>query len=188
MGNGVGRFRARIVGPMTIGLGAAITGAVFSGLVAFIGASIGLGLPRSLLAGMLSLGALAWYARGHYPIPWGRAGVQANRDLASRRRAGLLYFGGVLGPGILTVMSTPLVWVGVAFCLAGGVVWGVLYGMSFGFGRSVLGLVVASIKGRDLDAGQLTDHVLGMKSRVRWVGLATAVACVGLAVGTMSAL
>jgi hypothetical protein len=51
---------------------------------------------------------------------------------------GGLIFGGLLGVGVLTKVTTPLVWVGVAASFAAGsAAWGLAYGAGFGFGRSV---------------------------------------------------
>jgi hypothetical protein len=90
-----------------------------------------------VLLAILALGLSAgWHVRGAPRVPAGRYGKQARRKYVGMR-LGKLYFGSVLGTGILTELSTPLVYGGL---MLAAVVWspGSLgYGVGFGLGRSV---------------------------------------------------
>jgi len=59
--------------------------------------------------------------------------------VARARRTGSFAYGIVLGTGILTIVSAPAVWLGLACCLAiGNAAWGAVYGVSFGTGRALV--------------------------------------------------
>jgi sulfite exporter TauE/SafE len=81
--------------------------------------------------------AFIWYVRptsALLPTPKN----QLNRRHVEVPLAGAALFGAVLGIGFLTVVSTPLVWTGLAAAsLSGSARTGCLYGMAFGLGRSV---------------------------------------------------
>jgi hypothetical protein len=90
---------------------------------------------------VLALGAIlsmVWYL---YPnLVW----LPSPRKQVARHPAvylvgtGGLIFGGLLGMGVLTKVTTPLVWVGAAASFAAGSApWGFAYGAGFGLGRSV---------------------------------------------------
>ena len=79
--------------------------------------------PLHGLALAALLGALVWHVCGRHRIPWGRESVQARRPTAERGWPGLLYFGALLGVGLLTEMATPLVLAGAVMAAAQGVLW-----------------------------------------------------------------
>ena len=137
---------------------------------------------------VLAVGAILsvlWYL---HPNP---AWLPSPRKQVARHPAvyvvgtGGLIFGGLLGVGVLTKVTTPLVWVGVAASLAAGsAAWGFAYGAGFGVGRSVQMFIEYYLPESDPAArlhrtmgrqGQLY-RVLGLL-----VGLATLVRAVTLA-------
>jgi sulfite exporter TauE/SafE len=81
--------------------------------------------------------AFIWYIRPTsvlLPTPK----KQLNRRHVEVPLAGAALFGGVLGIGFLTTVSTPLVWTGLAAAsLSGSARTGCMYGTAFGLGRSV---------------------------------------------------
>jgi hypothetical protein len=79
--------------------------------------------PLHGLALAALLGALVWHVCGRHRIPWGRESVQARRPTAERGWPGLLYFGALLGVGLLTEMARPLVLAGAVMAAAQGVLW-----------------------------------------------------------------
>lgn len=63
---------------------------------------------------------------------------QVNRRYAAVPLAGSALFGAVLGVGLLTLITTPLVWAGAVAVLAtGSAAAGVLYGIGFALGRTL---------------------------------------------------
>ncbi len=82
-----------------------------------------------------------WHGLGRRSFPGDRHALQANRRLASRGPVGLIYFGGLLSVGLLTEMTTPLVYGGVSFCLWAGPTVGALYGGGFALGRAVPAMI-----------------------------------------------
>ena len=143
-----------------------------------------LGRPSALL--LLAVAALAWaclwYLRGRYRLPGGREAVQANRDLAIRGPAGMLYFGALLGVGLLTEMSTPLVYAGAALSLSQGLGWGALYGVGFGLGRSAPALAAALIPRRDVNPAAIARVMVSTnRKRSRWLGLVVSAGAFALA-------
>jgi hypothetical protein len=164
------------------------TGAVVAAVAtygAFGGIGSALGRPSLLL--LLAVAALAWaslwYLRGRYRLPGGREALQANRNLAARGPAGMLYFGGLLGVGLLTEMSTPLVYAGAALSLSQGLWWGALYGVGFGLGRSAPALAAALIPRRDISPAAIARAMASTnRERSRWLGLATSAGALAFAV------
>jgi hypothetical protein len=82
-----------------------------------------------------AVGSACWYA-----VPALRwlpsTNRQVRRSVALIPLVGAVVFGGVFGAGILTVVVTPLVWIGLAVTfLSGSVVWGATYGAAFALGR-----------------------------------------------------
>jgi hypothetical protein len=120
--------------------GAAAAGAVTYGAVALAGHLAGMGglpLGPALVAASGAFLA-AWYGwrRTRRPMAGGR---QISKRLARARRVGPLAYGAVLGTGVLTIVSTPAVWLGLACCLAiGNPAWGAAYGATFGGGRALM--------------------------------------------------
>lgn len=96
--------------------------------------SIRLGVAISVA----SLASLAWYLRPDPTwLPSPRRQV-ARIPITVAPVKGALIFGTVLGVGLLTKITTPLVWLGLAATIArGSPFWGFAYGSAFGVGRSV---------------------------------------------------
>ena len=91
--------------------------------------------------------------------------------------AGRAYFGALLGTGILTEMSTPLVWSGLIYSVAAGLPAAALYGMGFGFGRSAPALAAIPAHKRPVDYGAVAVSVLWVIRRpLRYVGIVAAAA------------
>jgi hypothetical protein len=65
-----------------------------------------------------------------------RSGWQTNRRLATETRLGRLYFGSMLGFGVATYMTTPLVYALVLYAVTVHLPVAVLAGIGFGLGRS----------------------------------------------------
>ena len=123
-----------------------------------------------------------WYLRQLVRVPLGRDSRQSNRHFASRGVLGQIYFGGVLGVGLLTQMSTPLVYAGALLSLANGPMWGGVYGVGFGLGRSVTPWIGA-MKGEFEAPHRVSMFLIEGRSRMRWPG----VAVVGLSMACLVA-
>lgn len=106
------------------------------------------------------------------PIP--PSGRQISKRLARSGSLGAFAYGAVLGAGILTVVSTPAVWLGAGLSLfTGAWRWGVLYGAAFGAGRSLL-LITTYITGDSADpeiALRIVEKDLSPRSANRLLGI-----------------
>jgi hypothetical protein len=167
---GGGRLRNRIVTALLFAGGAAFVGAATHGLWGSLGAMIPFSLAVAI-AFSLALASLVWYVRRSAIFPFSRQGAQANREWARSRPFGPLYFGGVMGIGLLTAISTPLVYVGVATSIALGSFWGLLYGGGFGIGRAVPAFVGSLVGGRLSPTKVANDISIEFQSRARSAGL-----------------
>ncbi len=128
------------------------------------------------LAAAMYAAAGIWHASARNGFPHDRSGIQANRQLV-RGLAGRAYFGALLGTGILTEMSTPLVWSGLIYSVAAGLPAAALYGMGFGFGRSAPALAAIPAHKRPVDYGAVAVFVLWVIRRpLRYVGIVAAAA------------
>ncbi len=160
-------------------LGAAYTlGAVLGG-VASIGVISGVCavLPPVLRVGVASAVtayALAWHARGARTFGGSRSGRQANRRWAQQTRFGRFYFGAVLGFGVLTYMTTPLVYAGWLYAAAVGLPASLLAGVGFGLGRSRPIATGLAARGRMSPAGA-ADFFSGLTRHHRIMGCGLAV-------------
>jgi hypothetical protein len=112
---------------------------VIYGAAASAGQAIG---AASMPAGPVLVAASGMFLAAWYG--WRRTrsvafrGRQISKPLARARRTGPFAYGIVLGTGILTIVSTPAVWLGLGCCLAiGSALWGAVYGVSFGTGRAL---------------------------------------------------
>jgi hypothetical protein len=156
--------------------------AVFTGAAVATGAltNLGWGLLGEIgrldalwfaLAFVLLVASVAWYAKRGITFPFARQGAQANREWARWPAFGLFYFGGLMGIGILTAMSTPLVYAGVAMSLALGPLWGVLYGAAFGIGRSIPAFVGAALGPSIVPESVASGISIRFQSEARVIGL-----------------
>lgn len=106
---------------------------------------------------------------------------QARRELVERARLGAVAFGATLGVGWLTVIVTPYVWLGLAASIASGsVLWGGLYGASFGAGRTAQ-LFVHWMRGADDPTDVVVRTVVAQIRVSQIIGLAG-----GAAIGAAS--
>src|SRR5262249_16830988 len=123
--------------------GAFTAGAVVAAAaVITIFGAVGQFLPSrecAILALVAYIAAWRWHLSNRWRFPGDRRGVQANKHLV-RGIGGRLYFGALLGAGIVTEMSTPLVSTGIFYGLAGGALVVVCYGFGFGLGPCAPGL------------------------------------------------
>lgn len=141
----------------------------------------------SLLSGIGFLASaillLAWYlSQGRQPRA--STGRQINRRLAQSGGMGAFAYGVVLGVGLLTVVATPAVWLGLGLSLLlGSWAWGLAFGVGFGSGRSAA--VAAELFSRsERDIGmRVLERQLSRSSPIRFVGVATGVGL--LAVGSL---
>jgi hypothetical protein len=112
------------------------------GFYAALGATGGILPIASAAVGTIVLAAacawaLVWYA---YPAPGllPSPRKQLNRRYVEIPVAGAALFGAVLGVGVLTSITTPLVWAGALAVLAtGSAAAGALYGLGFALGRTL---------------------------------------------------
>jgi len=115
-----------------------------------------------------------WHARSRYRFPLQRRGIQANKALV-RGKPGLLYFGALLGTGVITEMATPLVWTGALFAASSGISAAAGYGIGFGLGRSAPALAAIALGPLLTDYGSLAAFiVVETRQRLRVVGFAGA--------------
>jgi hypothetical protein len=151
------------------------TGACTAGLLGYTALSLVGGLAGRRLAvpvaALAFLLCLWWYARNFYRVPFGRSSVQANKALI-RGWLGVVYFGALLGVGLLTEMSTPLVWAGALYSVAVGPGAAATYGIAFGLGRSTPAIAGGFLGPRVRDHHHVGLFVvIDLRSRLRWVGL-----------------
>jgi hypothetical protein len=121
-------------------LGACVAGGVFYGALGLLGAVMP-GTSRTLASNVLGAGlllGLLWHAfRGDQLFPWPRR--QIRREMAHHPRYGMVVYGAVLGVGVLTLVTTPLVWVGaLGVVTSGSPIVGAVYGLGFGLGRAAV--------------------------------------------------
>lgn len=167
-------------------VGAVSAGGLAYGAVGQVGHVLGLwklpiGLPLFLASG-LALGA--WYYRKQQQ-PSASQGRQISKRLARASGIGPLAYGAVLGVGLLTIVSTPAVWLGLVCCLGlGRAASGVVYGMSFGAGRALVLVRDSRQVGRGAPE-QIVLHVLRRqldpKSSFPWYGMLAGVTMIGVA-------
>lgn len=116
-----------------------------------------------------------WHWRGRGRFRFNRQSVQANKVLARRGQRGLVYFGGLLGVGLLTEMSSPLVWAGFVYAATSGIRAAAAYAVGFAFGRATPTLAAAANVGADLPPGVIAPFiVVDLRRYTRWLGVATA--------------
>jgi hypothetical protein len=141
--------------------------------------------PVALAAAFaLFLGSAAWHLRGVARFPLGRQGVQANRARVQRGRGGVLYFGAILGTGLITAMATPLVYAGAVMAIYAGPARALAYGASFGIGRSVPALMGALLASRDTDPSHIVNSLMVPNLRkYRVTGVLTGLLGVGVLLG-----
>jgi hypothetical protein len=133
----------------------------------------------ALAAAALAVFALAWHLRGGGGFPFDRSGVQANREWATSTRLGRVYFGYLLGLGVITHLTTPLVYALLALSAATGWQVALALGAGFGLGRSLLAVAGAVLVERGGDPGDVSTRIITPGALDRWVGVLGAVVVVG---------
>lgn len=165
--------------------GAVVAGASLYAIVGIAGLVPG---ARSFLLALgiaLALLSSLWHLSGRDSFRGDRQRFQAKRSWVNRGRAGLFYFGAVLGVGLLTEMSTPLVYAGAALAAASGPLAAAAYGVGFGLGRSVPPWVAVAMGDRAVPA------VVGLAfiengHRLRWLGALTGGSASLIALGSLT--
>jgi hypothetical protein len=155
-------------------VGACVAGGGFYGALGLLGAVLP-GTSRTLagrvFAGGLLLGLL-WHAfRGDQLLAWPRR--QIRREVAHHPRYGMVVYGAVLGVGVLTLVTTPLVWIGaVGVVSSGSPLIGLTYGVGFGLGRAaVLGAQYTLQRARSDRGSPALPHQTGVIRVVGAVGM-----------------
>lgn len=152
----------------------------FYGLLGVVGSAV-YAAYLAPAAVALYLYALYWHLWRRVVVPFGRSSVQANRDLV-RGTPGLVYFGALLGHGLLTEMASPLVWAGAGFAVVGGAWAGLGYGIGFGIGRSATALAGIPFGPQVSDYGRVAGFINGrLRQWLRPVGVVAAALGVALA-------
>ena len=131
---------------------------------------------------MLAVLALIWHLSGRTGFPFDRSGVQANREWAMSTRVGRVYFGYLLGVGVVTHQTTPLVYALLALSAAAGWQAALALGIGFGLGRSLLAVAGAVMVDRGGDPGEISTRILTPGAVDRWVGAVSAIAVVAVAI------
>jgi len=171
-----GRRGQAFTAAMLFSVSASAAGAFVFGICGVIGGIWPLGVTGAYLAALAYAGAAAWYATGRRVVPFGRVAVQTSRTASYRGRGGIAYIGIVLGAGLLTEMSTPLVWCGALAAVAMGLPWAAAFGGVFAIGRSIP-LLVAASRPRPLSPAIVLDFMIRRLPGVfRWPGFLTAAA------------
>ncbi len=164
--------------------GAVIAGALTYWTVGLLGLMPGHSLFL-ILALVLLLYSAYWHAAGRSNVPMGRERFQARRDWVRRGRRGLVYFGAVLGVGLLTEMSTPLVYAGAALSAGTGGFRGLAYGIGFGLGRAMPAWAGAVV-GQRFPPGKVGLAFIENYRRLRWVGVLASLTGVMLIGGSLA--
>ena len=128
---------------------------------------------------MLAVLALAWHLSGRVGFPFDRSGVQANRGWAMSTRLGRVYFGYLLGLGVITHLTTPLVYALLALSAAAGWQAALALGIGFGLGRSLLAVAGAVLVDRGGDPGEISTRIITPGTLDRWVGVLGGVVVLG---------
>lgn len=129
----------------------------------------------ALTAIPLFLVSFRWHWRGRSRFHFSRQSVQANHELARRGRRGAAYFGGLLGVGVLTEMSSPLVWTSLVYAAVTGVSTAASYAVGFALGRSTPALAAAVWVGATTDPHEVTIYVVvRLRRYTRWLGVPVA--------------
>ena len=126
--------------------------------------------------------ALIWHLSGRTGFPFDRSGVQANRAWATSMRVGRFYFGYLLGLGVITHLTTPLVYVLLALSAAAGWHVALALGVGFGLGRSLVAGAGAVLVDRGGDPDEISARIITPGAVDRWVGVVSALAVVAVAV------
>ncbi|MBO0822939.1 MAG: hypothetical protein J2P27_03650 [Actinobacteria bacterium] len=144
-------------------LGAAVAGVLTYGGLALVAAAFDARFVVRVLAIAWIAFCLCWHAFGFVKVPLGRESIQANKQWARKGAGGLFYFGALLGNGLLTQMTTPLVLGGALAAASSSVWWALLYGAGFGAGRSLPTFSGAMVGLGNLDPGELAARMISRR-------------------------
>lgn len=99
------------------------------------------------LVGSVGLAAvgIGWHAKRSHWEPWARSGIQARRSIARRGGMGIFYFGSLLGVGVLTEMTTPLVVAGFLMAGVSTLPHALAYGRMLGVADSTASLATLGV-------------------------------------------
>ncbi len=152
-------------------LGAGPASALAYATLSLLGATPTLRVFALVAAALLFGAAGFWHLAGLASFPLNRAGRQASRSRVQRGWLGVVYFGAVLGSGLMTAMATPLVYAGALVSAAAGPMGGMFYGLGFGLGRSAPAMVGAVVGSRGPEATEVvTIMTTGSYQTSRWLG------------------
>jgi cytochrome c biogenesis protein CcdA len=172
----VSGFR-RIESPTLYTLGAIFTGAltylVATLLLSFVPEQVRVGVAVAVLAV-----SLLWHAAGSSHMKFAQHSRQSNRGWAFNRRRGRLYFGALMGIGIATHMTTPLVYASILLAASKGPSWALTAGVGFGLGRSVPAIAAVFLGRRVRTPATVAITLLGHEPAARVLG--AGIALVGL--------
>lgn len=129
---------------------------------------------RAVAASAILIGALIVHALGVPFTRFARHGRQSIRSIAFAGRTGRLYFGALLGVGVATHMTTPLVWASLFLAAVEGPHWALIAGLAFGLGRAVPAIAGAVVTGRRWLPGRVTATLLGYERAARAMGVIVA--------------
>jgi hypothetical protein len=135
-------------------------------------------VPRDVRVGFATVVlvlSLAVHAAGMSFTWFAQQGRQSVRSLANAGRLGRLYFGAVLGVGIATHMTTPLVWASLFVASVEGVWWAAAAGIGFGLARALPALAGGVFGGDRWLPGAVTRLILSFDTSARIAGVAIAV-------------
>ncbi len=164
---------------VAFGSAAVISGAAFYFLVALVGSAFPVVVDPYVITALGALLSALWYLLA-YPRWLPSSKKQMNRRTANLPGVGLYAYGAVLGVGVLTIVTTPLLWVGMLHAfLSRSMLWGAVFGAAFGLGR-VLPLAVHVSVGTPAQAVDL--RILAVSRwRVRLFGVAAGMSLAVLA-------
>jgi hypothetical protein len=130
--------------------------------------------PVRAAAASVVLLSILWHAVGHFRFPGDRHGLQANRDRALMTRTGRLYFGFLLGLGVLTRLTTPLVYALLLVVAASrSASLALAAGLGFGLGRTIPAFVGVAVVGASRDVFAASHRILMQGRLDRLAGVAT---------------
>ena len=143
-------------------------------------AALGALVPQPALLALAVAGlaaCLTWYLTGRRHFRGARAEHQANREWAFRGPLGQAYFGSLMGAGVLTQMTTPLVYASIFVAWSQGLVWALVAAVGFGIGRSAPAIAGAALARRPYDPHSVFLRLAMPVRGARVVGAALASVC-----------
>lgn len=173
---GGGRLRAKVaVGGVVLAVSGAFAGGITFGALGAIGQLAHMNMiPIAVCCEVVLSWAAWWHAGRRVRFPGARQGVQANRRWAQKGLEGQAYFGALLGAGFVTELATPLVLAGGSLAVLAGGMWGTMFGVGFGLGRTVIGWMGMLPSVRQAGSQELVVAVLRLRESFRWPSIVVA--------------